>query len=48
MNNDIIIILPNLCCASLQLGWFTDKLRYGDGDEYACVAVVSVSIPPTC
>ena len=48
MNNDIIIILPNLWCASLQLGWFTDKLRYGDGDEYWCVAVVSVSIPPTC
>ena len=37
MNNDIIIILPNLCWASLELGWFTDKLRYGDGDEYSCV-----------
>ena len=47
MNNDIII-LANLCWASLQLGWFTDKLRYGDGDEYWCVAVVSVSIPATC
>ena len=41
MNNDIIIILPNLCCASLQLGWFTDKLRYGDGDEYSCVWLLS-------
>ena len=41
MNNDIIIILPNLCCASLQLGWFTDKLRYGDGDEYSCEWLLS-------